>query len=83
VLLRQDYPTTEASVRRQYAGWRQIIEVANAALDNVFALAFPGARTMWGLLTRLAAKLLAFNLGIQLNRLFGRDDLALATLFSC
>lgn len=84
VLLHQDYHGDAAPlIRRQYAGWRQIIEVVNAALNEVFALAFPKAKTVWGLVTRIAAKCLALNLGIQLNRFFGRDDLAFATLFSC
>ncbi len=84
VLLHQDYRGVAATaVRRQYAGWRQIIEIVNAALNDVFALSFPKAKTVWGLVTRIAAKLLAFNLGVQLNRFFGRDDLAFATLFSC
>jgi hypothetical protein len=70
------------AAKRQQAGWRQIIEIVHAALDNVFALPFPQAKTVWGLVTRIAAKLLAFNLGVWLNRWFGRSDLALATLFN-
>lgn len=84
VLTRQDYKGEEAeAAKRQHSGWRQMIETVNDALENVFGLSFPGARSVWGLLTRVVAKLLAFNLGIWLNRLFGRPDLALATLFSC
>ena len=37
------------------------------ALEDVFALPFPKAKTVWGFLTRIAAKLLAFNLGVWLN----------------
>ena len=44
-------------------------------------MAFPGARTTWGLLTRVAAKRLALNRGIWLTRRFGRPDFAFATLF--
>jgi hypothetical protein len=44
-------------------------------------LAYPKAKTMWGLVCRVAAKCAACNLGIRLNREFGRPDLALATLF--
>jgi hypothetical protein len=69
-----------APARRQFAGWRQVIERVNAQLDAVFGLAFPQAKTAWGLLTRLAAKLLAYNLGLQLNRHLGRPAGALATL---
>ena len=44
---------------------------------------FPKARSVWGLLTRVSAKVAALNLGIQVNRQLGRPDLALATLFNC
>lgn len=70
------------ALRRQHAGWRQVVETINEHLKHVFALPFPGARSQWGLLTRVAAKLLALNLGIWLNRHFGRPDFALATLFT-
>lgn len=84
VLTRRDLGGPEAPrARRQHSSWRQMIETANAALIGVFALSFPGAHTIWGLVTRIAAKVLAFNLGIALNRCFGRADLAFATLFSC
>jgi hypothetical protein len=72
-----------AQARRRHSRWRQMIETVFDGLDHVFALAFPQAKTTWGVLTRVAAKLLAFNLGICLNRLFGRPDLTLATLFTC
>ena len=70
-------------VRRwQHASWRQVVETVNGQLTEVLGLSFPGARSPWGLLTRVAAKVAALNLGIWLNRFFGRPDLALATLFS-
>ncbi len=72
----------ESAVRHQHSRWRQVIETVNGQLKACFHLDFPGARSMWGLLARLAGKLLALNLGIWLNRLFGRETLALATLFS-
>jgi hypothetical protein len=66
----------------QQARWRQVVETVNDQLTAVFGLSFPRARSPWGLLTRVAAKVAALNLGIWLNRCFGRPDLALATLFS-
>jgi hypothetical protein len=66
----------------QQARWRQVVETVNDQLPAVFGLSFPRARSPWGLLTRVAAKVAALNLGIWLNRGFGRPDLALATLFS-
>lgn len=62
---------------------RQVVETVNAALLDVFHLAFPCAKTMWGVVCRIARKCLAFNVGIWANRLFGRADLALATLVNC
>jgi hypothetical protein len=67
---------------RQHASWRQVVETVNGQLTDVLGLPFPRARSAWGLLTRVAAKVAALNLGIWLNRLFGRPDLALATLFT-
>jgi hypothetical protein len=73
---------TAAADRRWHAAARQVVETVNAHLTADFGLAFPGARTRGGLLARIAAKRLAFNLGLCLNRLFGRPAFALATLFS-
>ena len=87
---RQDYgapiltPPKErgaARARRQHGRWRQIVETINGHLTRTFGLHFPGARTPHGLLTRIAAKLAAVNLGLWLNHLFGRPSVALATLF--
>jgi hypothetical protein len=83
VLTPDDGTGRAARVRRwQQARWRQVVETVNAQLTEVLGPPFPGARSPWGLLTRVAAKVAARNLGIWLNRCFGRPDLALATLFS-
>jgi len=66
--------------RRQFAGWRQVIERVNQQLTQVFHLAFPQAKTWWGLRTRIATKLLAHNLALSLNRLWLRPDFAATTL---
>lgn len=71
------------AARRQHSSRKQVVETINSHLANVFGLHFPGARGKWGLLSRVAAKVSAVNLGIWLNRYFGRPDLAFATLFSC
>ena len=52
-------------------------------LDWVFHPWFTRARSLDGLLGRIAAKVSALNLVIRLNRHFGRPDMAFATLFSC
>lgn len=74
-------PRHDAGARRQFSGWRQMIETVNGVLADTFHLAFPRAKTMWGVVTRVAAKCAAFNLGIWVNRHFGRNALALDTLF--
>ena len=61
----------------------QVVETVNGLLEQVFHLHYPKARSRWGLLARVSAKVAALNLGIWLNRRFGRPDLAHATLFSC
>ena len=69
--------------KRQHSSWKQIVETMNGHLERTFSLHFCGARSKWGLLTRIAAKIAALNLGIRLNHLFGRPLLALETLFNC
>ncbi len=65
---------------RWLASHRQIIETVFARLDEVFGLKRLNAHSYWGQLTRVAAKLAAYNMGIFFNRLLGRADGALATL---
>lgn len=68
------------SARRWFSSIRQAVETANANLCGCLGLRFPQAHTLWGLLTRIAAKIAAYNLAILLNRLSGRPDLALPSL---
>jgi len=72
------------SIPPQMARWcsgiRQVTETVFAHLCDSFGLKYPGAHTTWGLLTRVAAKLAAYNLGLWINRDLGRDNFALATL---
>ncbi len=70
------------SARVWFSSLRQAVETAFAALDDSFGLRFPQAHTTWGLLTRIGAKVAAYNVGIQINRHSGRPDLALATLIA-
>lgn len=75
-------PTPESGPRprRWFSSLRQVVETVFANLVDDFGLAFPGAHTTWGLLTRVAAKIAAYNLGIAINRHYGRADFAFATL---
>lgn len=68
------------SAARAHHRRRQIVETVNATLTDVFHLAYPQAKTMWGVVCRLATKCLALNLGVWVNRRLGRPDLALRTL---
>jgi hypothetical protein len=70
------------SARAWFSSLRQAIESAFAALCDSFGLQFPQAHSTWGLITRIGAKLAAYNVGILINRLYGRPDLALATLIA-
>jgi len=65
VLTPNKYEGIDSSAARwQHAHWRQIVETVNGQLTEVFGLPYCGARTKWGLLTRVAAKLVALNMGI-------------------
>jgi hypothetical protein len=68
------------ALSRWFGSLRQVVETAFAHLCESFGLKYPGAHTKWGLLTRIAAKLAAYNLGIRINRQLGRPDFAFATL---
>ena len=77
-----DYPGPPAApARRPHRRRWQSDETSNGHLIHSFGLHFPGARSPWGLLTRLAAKRAAVHLGHWLNHLCGRPALAFATLF--
>ena len=67
VLTKAAYPTQAG--RHWFSGLRQVIETINGWLEERFGLHFPRARTAWGLQTRLAAKLAAFNLAVHFNHL--------------
>ena len=72
--------TVEPGNYRWFSSLRQVIETVFAHLDDSFGIKYPGAHTTWGLLTRVAAKLAAYNLGIWINRYWSRPDFAFATL---
>lgn len=83
VIASKNYTGADAQrCKKRHSSWKQIVETMNGHLERTFGLHFPGARSKWGLLTRVAAKILAMNLGILLNRLFGRPLLALETIFN-
>lgn len=63
-----------------YARWRLVAERANSQLQEQFHLSKHYAKSKWGLMTRIAAKVTAHTIGILVNKLHGRKPLALAGL---
>lgn len=63
---------TERADRR--APIRQQVEVCFAALKGVFGMDGTLAKTLVGLVTRIAAKVVAYTYGLYVNRLFGRPQ---------
>lgn len=59
---------------------RQTIEVVNAQLVEQFGIERTRAKTLWGLVTRVQAKLTAHTFGIYFNLLMGRPALHLKAL---
>lgn len=77
VLTRQAYGQLARPVRRrcekELSHLRQQVETAFQCLTDQFGLRFPRAHTLWGLWTRLAAKLAAVNLLVTINYSFHRS----------
>src|SRR5260370_38656150 len=59
---------------------RFICETVNAQLQEQLHLSKLHAKSTWGLLTRIAAKLTAHSVGMMVNQLLGRPLLRLADL---
>jgi hypothetical protein len=70
-----------ARARRWLRAKRDLIETVVGMLADQFTLETTRARSLWGVMTRLGAKLLAFNLSIDLNRQLGRPHLAIKDLY--
>jgi hypothetical protein len=81
VLTRGEYQGLEGEEQHEWSRWlsglRQIVERTFSALVEVFSLTFPRARTYWGLLARIAAKVAAFNIGGYINRLCNKPTLSI------
>jgi hypothetical protein len=80
VLTKADYASLPPDERKRaassFSGLRQVVETVNTWLVERFGLKRPRARSYWGVLTRVAAKVAAFNLGVYLNHLFARPTFA-------
>jgi hypothetical protein len=77
---RCDPRTTSEADHPWFSALRQVVETAFANLCDSFGLKYPGAHTTWGMITRIAAKLAAYAMGVDINHTLGRPDFALATL---
>jgi hypothetical protein len=71
-----DGQAQQAQLARQLHSLRQVVEAVNHLLTDLFGLVLPRARTPWGLLLRLAAKIAACNLLRWLNHLYARPAFA-------
>ena len=69
-----------AALTRAINQARQIVETVNSQLAGQLALQRNRAKSVWGLATRVHAKLAAHTLGLYLNYLAGRPLLALMDL---
>jgi hypothetical protein len=67
---------TRGRTTRWLCGLRQTVETVFGGLSDQFGLKYPRARTYWGLLARLGAKVVAFNLSVYINHLFDRPPFA-------
>ena len=80
LLTKEAYAELAEVDRRPWERWldglRQLIETAFQGLTSTFGMTFPRARTYWGLLSRLAAKVAAFDFAVCLNHQFGRPPYA-------
>ena len=59
---------------------RLICETVNAQLQEQLHLSKHYAKSTWGAMTRIAAKLTAHSVGMMVNQLLGRPPLQLASL---
>lgn len=71
----------EARWRRWLRSKRDLVETVFGMLADQFTLETTRALSTRGLQTRIAAKVLAFNLSMTINRLLGRDLLAVKSLY--
>jgi hypothetical protein len=73
-------PQRSKPAQRQLNRLRLICETVNAQLQEQLHLSKHYAKSTWGLLTRIAAKVTAHSLGMMVNALCGRPLLRLADL---
>ena len=79
----------EGVTEAESKAWRRFVRSKRALVESVFSMLADQfqaettrARSLLGVQTRMVAKLLAFDLGVYLNRLLGRPSLAIKSLYS-
>ena len=73
-------PVRCKQAQKQLNRLRLICETVNAQLQEQLHLSKHYAKSTWGLLTRIAAKVTAHSVGMMVNQLLGRPLLRLADL---
>lgn len=73
-------PKRSLQAQKQLNRLRLICETVNAQLQEQLHLSKHYAKSTWGLMTRIAAKVTAHSLGMMVNSLLGRPVLKLADL---
>ena len=71
----------EAALRAWHRGLRARIESVFGSLEDQFQMEETRARSVWGVMTRVVAKLLAYMVGFLANELLGRLGTALKSLY--
>ena len=71
----------EAQLRAWHRGLRARIESVFASLEDQFQMEKTRARSVWGVITRVVAKLLAYMAGFVVNEALGRRGTALKSLY--
>jgi hypothetical protein len=82
--LRRSQPPSsagEAALRAWQRGLRARIESVFASLADQFLLEETRARSLWGVMTRVVAKLLSYMVGFVANEALGRPATALKSLY--
>lgn len=73
-------PIRSKQAQQQLNRLRLICETVNAQLQEQLHLSKHYAKSTWGLMTRIAAKVTAHSVGMMVNTLLGRSALQLAAL---
>ncbi len=73
-------PVRSKQAQQQLNRLRLICETVNAQLQEQLHLSKHYAKSIWGLMTRIAAKVTAHSVGMMLNLTLGRPPLHLASL---